>query len=137
REDLAAHLVEERTQGILHVLHLAVLVVAPFPVEPERRDAPAVLHLGIDLAEAPLVGDHLAAAREPDGGAVEAAVGILERLAIAAELRIGLDPAHEPVRRHAPPAPDLDVVAAGEIELAVVEPPGTVQVPAADAVLVV
>ena len=53
-------------EGVLHVADLVQLVIAPLPVEAQHRDAPLVLHLGIDLAVRLLVRDHLAAARQAD-----------------------------------------------------------------------
>src|SRR3989442_5213582 len=91
-------------------------------METENGNAPAVHHLGIDLAVAVLVGDHLAATREPDVGAVVAAIICFELFPVAAATGVILDAAHEAEFRHTGPAPDLDVIAAREVELLVVEP---------------
>ena len=85
RHRRAAHLGDDRAEGLLHVLDLLVLVVAPLEVEAQHRDAPLVDHGRIDLAVAVRVGDHLAAAGEVDRGAVEPAVVVLQLLAVAAE----------------------------------------------------
>src|SRR5947208_606914 len=136
-EHLAPHLGDERSKRLLHVLHLLVLVVRPLPVKPQHRNAPAVHRARVDLAVGVVVGNHLAAAREADRGAVIAAIVVLELLAVAAARRIALNPAHESVARHVRPAPDLDVVAAREVELLVLEPPRHVQMHPAHAVVVV
>src|SRR2546429_2838454 len=122
-EHLAPHLGDERSKRLLHVPHLLVLVVRPLPVEPQHRNAPAVYGARVDLAVGVVVGNHLAAAREPDGGAVVATIVVLELLAVAAARRIALNPAHESVARLVRPAPDLDVVATREVELLVFGPP--------------
>src|SRR5439155_24706860 len=57
--------------------------------------------------------------------------------AVAALAGKALDATHEAVARRIEPATDLDVVAAREVELLVVEPPGHVEVHAADTILVV
>src|SRR5216117_2739807 len=89
---LAAQLRDERPEGLLHVLHLLVLVVGPLPMEPRNGDAPPVYHVRVDLAVAVVVGDHFAAAREADRGAVVAAVVVLELLAVAAPGGVTLNP---------------------------------------------
>jgi hypothetical protein len=106
-------------------------------MEAKDRDAPLVHHGGIELGVALVVRDLLAAAREADRRAVIAAIIVLQLRAVPAGVRIILDSAHESVRRRSHPAADLDVVAAREVELLVVEPPGHVDVHTADAVLVV
>src|SRR5204863_568152 len=83
RVDAPAHALEDLAEGLLHVAHLVQLVVAPLPVEAQDRDAPLVLHLGIDLAIGLLVRDHLAAARQADAGAVLVADRLLHRQAVA------------------------------------------------------
>src|SRR5258706_4198306 len=126
-DDLAGHQV-----GVAHLLRLGV---RPLPVETKDRDAPAVHHVGIQLAVAVLVGDHLAPGREADEGAVEPAVVVLQGLAVASAVDL-VDGTHEPVARHVPPAPALEVVAARGVQLPVVEPPGHVHVHAPDAVFI-
>ena len=56
----------------------------PLEVEPQHRDAPPIDDARIDLAVRVVVRDHLAAAGEADGRAVEAPVVVLQRLAVAA-----------------------------------------------------
>jgi hypothetical protein len=51
-ERRAAHLADERPEGLLHVPDLVVLVVGPLPVEAQHRDPPAVHHLGVELGVA-------------------------------------------------------------------------------------
>src|SRR5207244_11124728 len=113
---LAAHLPDERAERLLHVLHLLVLVVRPLPVEPQHGDAPPVHQARVELAVGVVIGDHLAAAREADRGAVIAAVVVLELPAVAATGRIAVDPAHEPVAGLVGPGAHLDGVAALDIE---------------------
>jgi hypothetical protein len=105
-------------------------------VEAKHRDAPLVDDARIDIAVAVVVRELLAAPREADRRAVEAPVIILELLPVAAGTRIALNASHESVRglREAPP--NLDVIPTWEIQLLVVEPPRHVDVPAADAILV-
>src|SRR5712664_4279292 len=83
REYLAPHLGDERAERLLHVLRLLVLVVRPFPVEAQHRNAPLVHGARIEFAVRVVVGNHLAAAREPDRGAVIATVVVFELLAVA------------------------------------------------------
>src|SRR5206468_11172365 len=92
REALTRQLSDERPEGLLHVLHLLVLVVGPLRMEPRNGDAPPVYHVRVDLAVAVVVGDHFAAAREADRGAVVAAVVVLELLAVAAPGGVNLKP---------------------------------------------
>src|SRR5437870_13495485 len=99
RERLTPHLRDERPEGLLHVLHLLVLVVGPLPVEPQNGDAPPVHRVRVDLAVGVVIGDHLAAAREADRGAVVAAVVVLELLAVAAPGRVALNPVQDVVGR--------------------------------------
>src|SRR5260370_29272042 len=84
REHLAPHLGDERAERLLHVFHLLVLVVRPLPVEAEHRNAPLVHGVRIELAVGVVVWNHLAAAREPDRGAVIAAVAALLTMALSA-----------------------------------------------------
>ena len=94
-EHAPAHLCDQGAKRLLHVLHLPVLVVGPLPVKPQHRDPPAVHHVGIDLAVRGVVGNHLAAPREADGGAVQAPVLVLERRAVSAAGGVAVDAAHE------------------------------------------
>src|SRR3989449_8656030 len=128
---------DDRLEGLVHVLDLPDLVVRPLPMKAQHGDAPAVHRVGVDLAVAVVVRDLLAASGEPDYRAIVATVHVLEVLPVAPAARIALDPAHEPGRRLLAPAPHLDVVAAREVELCVVEPPRHVEVHPTHAVLVV
>src|SRR5207302_9152501 len=83
-----------------------------------------------------VVGNHLAAAREADGRAVVAAVLVFELLAVPATGGVALDPSQDAVVGHVRAAPHPDVIAAGEVELPVFEPPGHVQAHAPHAVVV-
>src|SRR5438093_958070 len=134
--DLSAHRLDELPEGLLHVPGLEDLGFGPLPMEPQDGDPPLVHHVGVDLAVAVVVGDHLAAAREADEGAVHLAVLLLEVRSIAA--------AHDAVGAgedagagHSAPAPHLDVIPAWERHLLLVVPPRHVEVHPADAVLVV
>ena len=62
----SAHRLDQMGERGDHVLGLFLLVVTAAEVEFQHRDAPVVDHVGIDLAVALIVGDHLAAAREAD-----------------------------------------------------------------------
>ena len=114
---------------------LGQLLLRPLPVEAEHGDAPPVHDGGIDLAIAVAVGQHLPAAREPQGRSPEAPVVVLQLLAVAAAVEL-VDAAHEAVAGHVAAAPGLEVIAAGEVELPTVEPPRHVDVHAARPVLV-
>src|SRR4029077_4002215 len=111
----------------------------PLPVEAQHRNTPLVLKSRIDLAVGVLVGDHLAASVEPDERAVVATHVLLDLHPVAA----AGEPFHggsRAVARHAPPAAELDVIAAREAELAgellLVEPPRYVARMTVGAVLV-
>ena len=131
----AAHLRDERAERLLHVLDLEVFVIGELPVEAEHGDAPFVHDSRIDFAVAAVVGNHLAAPREPDVRAVVAAIVVLELLAVPAAVPL-LDPAAEARLRQPRAAPHLDVVAAREVELLVVEPPRHVDVHPAHTVVI-
>ena len=125
-------------EGLLHVFGLLVFVLGEAVMKPQDRDAVRVHHAWIDVAVGVVVRDHFAAAGEADGRSEVPAVIVLELLAVAALAVEPLDPAHDAeCGGAAPAAAELDVVAAWKIELPVVEPPRTVQVHPADAILVV
>src|SRR4029079_14646196 len=84
-----------------------------------------------------VVRHHLTSSREADGASVEFPVVLLQRLSVPARAVEPLNAGHEAVRRRPAPAAGVDVIAAGKIELSVVEPPRDVYVHPADAVLVV
>src|SRR5437762_3564715 len=80
----SAHRVDERLEGLVHVLDLPHLVVRPLPMEAQHGDAPAVHRVGVDLAVAVFVRNLLAPSGEPDRRAIVATVHILEVLPVAA-----------------------------------------------------
>ncbi len=82
--DHTAHGLDDLFEGLLHVLGLQDLILAPFEVEPQNRNAPLIDNLRIDLAIAVFVRNHFAAAREVDLAAVELAQILLHLDAIAA-----------------------------------------------------
>src|SRR6266576_896317 len=96
----AAHLGDDRSGRLMHVLYLEILVIGPLPMEAKYGNAPVVHDVRIDLAVAVLIGDHLAAAREADIGAVIAAIVLLQLFAVAAAGGKPLDAAHESVVGH-------------------------------------
>ena len=87
---------DDLLEGVLHVLGLLDFVVAPFEVEAQHRNAPLVHRVGVDLAVALLVGDHLAASGEVDVGAVHLAQVALELLAVAAARECVCEPPRMP-----------------------------------------
>src|SRR6185437_8391962 len=91
------HLIHQRAERLLHVLALEILVIGPFPVEAQDRNAPLVDGAGIELAVAVLVRDHLAPSREPDVRAVVLPVVRLELLPVSTSAGIRLDSTEEPV----------------------------------------
>ena len=119
-----------------HVLRLFDLVLGPFEMEAEDGNAELIDLIRVDLAVGLLVGNHVAAAREADMRAILPADFVLERLSVTfMSLRDAVIAAD---LRHAEAAADLDVIAAREILVLLVEfPPGHINVHAADAVAVV
>src|SRR6266542_4104323 len=136
RIDLTTHLRDQCPEGLLHVFHLQVFVVGKLPVEAEHGDSPFVHDVGIDLAVAAVVGNHLAAAGEAHVGAVIAAIVLLELFPVAAARWVAVNSAHEAVVRHVGAAPHLDVIAAREVELLVVQPPRHVDVHSSHTVVI-
>src|SRR6478672_1411187 len=106
-------------------------------MKPEHRDAVGVDDIRIDLAVRVVVRNHLTSSRETDRGSVKCPVILLQRLSVPAHSVEPLNAGHEAERRRPAAAARFDVIAAGKIELSVVEPPGDVYVHPADAVLVV
>ena len=107
-------------------------------MEPQNGDAVGVDHVRIEVAVGVVVRNHLATTGEAHGRAEVLAVIVFELLAVPALAVEPLDAAHDPeCGRAAAAAAELDMVAAREIELLVIDPPGHVQMHAADAVLVV
>src|SRR5215472_17265814 len=86
-----------------------------------KTGIPHASTLRVDVAPAFLVGDHLAAPREPDRRAVLFADLVLERLAVALVARAGA--AERTEHRHVEPAADFDVVPAREILLLILQQP--------------
>src|SRR5256884_269192 len=123
RERLTPHLRDERPEGVLPVAYLLVLVVGALPVEPQNWDAPPVPRVRVDLAVAVVVGDHLAAAREADRGAVVAAgVGLLPP-ALAPPPGGALDPLPHAGGKQGAGAPHPPVGAARGGQVCPLEPP--------------
>src|SRR5579862_1445280 len=104
-------------------------------MEAEDGDAPFVDDCGVDLAEGLLVGNHLTASAESDGGSVGGAASLLERNSVAFVL--GTDSVESADGRHVAAASELDVIAAEEIVLLSELPPGHVEVHASRAVMIV
>ena len=136
RQRRAAHVVDDLTEGPLHVARLPAFVVAPLKAEAQDGNTPAIDDAGVDLAVAVGIRDHLASARKADHGAVVSAVVRLEAAAPAAARGIPLDGAQHSEARHPAAATRLDVIPAREVQRGVVEPPWHVDVHAG-AILVV
>src|SRR5262245_52711117 len=135
--DASAHRSDDLNERVLHMFRLPDLVIGPLPMKPEHRDSVFVNGVWIDLAITVVVRDHFAAARKVDRRAPISPIVSLEGLTVTAGLVESLDAAHESRgRRATTSAADLDVIAAGEIELLVVEPPRHVQVGTTDTVFV-
>src|SRR5580658_5266250 len=60
----------DRAESLLHIRGHLYLVVAPFPVKTQHRNAPLILHFGVRLTVALFVRNHLAPSAEPDDRAV-------------------------------------------------------------------
>src|SRR5215470_17076986 len=125
----------DRAKCLLHVLGHPNLVFAPFPVESQHWDTPLVSRIGINLAVAVGIGNHLAAAGKTDYSTVFAAAGLLESKAVA--LVAFASAIEHPNSRHVAAAAEFDVIATQKIVLAVELPPGDVHVHAAHAVMIV
>src|SRR6478736_1496891 len=111
-------------------------MVGPLEVEAQHGNAPAINNGRIDFKERVLVRNHLASAGEAHGRSVIAATVVLEGLAVSAARWISVDAPASAQTRHAAAAAKLDVIAARETELRVVEPPRHIEMCAACAVLV-
>ncbi|UCF19204.1 MAG: DMT family transporter, partial [Gemmatimonadota bacterium] len=79
----AAHGLDDLGEGSLHVAGLLPLVIRPLEMKLQYGNAPLIDHVGIDLAIAGVVGNHLAAAREPHMGSVLFPDMLLHSLSVA------------------------------------------------------
>src|SRR5277367_796766 len=111
-------------EGLLHIRCHFQLVLAPLPVEAQHRNAPSVNHVRVDVAEALLIGNHLAASAESDDRAIGTAAFLLQRDAIA--LMLCAHSVKAPHSRHMASASELNVITAQEIVLLPKPPPGHV-----------
>src|ERR1051326_555015 len=68
---LAAGRFYDGAKGLLHILRLAQLVIAPLKVEAQDRNAPLVHNVGIDFAIGVGIGNHLAATGKSNGVAID------------------------------------------------------------------
>jgi hypothetical protein len=130
----AAARFDDRAEGLLHVLRHPDFVVAPLPVKAQHGDAPLINRVGIHIAIA-VIRNHLAPPGKADVGAVAAAASLLQGRTVAFEVIAEIR--RTPPPGHGASAPELDVVAAQEVVLAVKFPPGHIDVHAADAVVIV
>src|SRR5476651_1533273 len=73
-----AHGVDDLSKSLLHMCGLPPLMLGPLPMEAQHGNPPLVLDLRIDFAEGLIVGDHLAAAVEPNEGSVVTANFLFE-----------------------------------------------------------
>ena len=83
---LAPHRLNDFAERFLHVRRLPGLMLGPFPMKTQHRDAPLVLHRRIKFAERVVVRNHLAPAGEAHEGPIIAARVCLELLAVAAAI---------------------------------------------------
>src|SRR6266478_3995595 len=126
---------DDGAESVLHVFGLAKFVFRPLEMEAQNGNAPLVHDFGIDFAVGVGVGEHFAAAREADGGAVDLAAALLQGCAVA--FLVMAEPIEHSDARHVAAAPEFNVITAGEIVLAVEFPPRDVHVHSADAVVIV
>src|SRR6476646_7999704 len=77
-EHLASHLGYDGAERLLGMPGLAELMLAPLPVKPKHRNAPAIDLSGVYLAVRVAIWDHLAPHGEGHRRAVVAAVVALE-----------------------------------------------------------
>src|SRR5690348_15295083 len=127
-------------ERLLHVPGLQQLVIAPFEMEAQNGNSPLIDDIGVDFAIAVLIGDHFTSAREVNFASVELAEIALEFDTVAAsEPAFGVASEHTRLGLRAPAA-DLNVIAASKGQLScfllLVEPPGHIEMHAADTVLI-
>ena len=132
-----ADLFDKLPESLLHVFDLQDLLITPLEVKPQHRNTPAVDGIRIDFAIRILVRNHLAATRKPNNRPIVSTVVVLQLSPIAAARWKLADVTHETVGRHSTSAPNLNVVTAGEIEVAVAQPPRHKKVGSPGAVFVV
>ena len=104
-------------------------------MEAQHRDAPFIDYIGIDLAVAIGIGNHLATAGKSDVRPVVVAALLLQRRPIA--LVFFADAGELAYTRHVPAAAELDVITAQKVILAIELPPRHIQVHATRTVMVV
>src|SRR5579872_1091861 len=113
-EDLAAHRFQNRSERLLHMIHLLQLGVGPLEVESQHRDTPFIDYIGIDFGIGVFVRNHLATARQPDSRPEVPINGVLQIFAVAFVVLTGAGgSAH---LRHAESTADFYVITAREIE---------------------
>src|SRR5467141_5310128 len=112
RQRRATHLVDDFVESLLHVLRLPHLVLGECEMKSQYGNPIPVDNIRVDLAVTVVVRNHFAAAGEVDLRRVVPAVIVLQLFAVTAGAVEPLDAAENAVRRHAPAAADLDVVAA-------------------------
>jgi len=126
-------------KSLLHVFGLQDLVLAPFEVEAQDRNAPLIHHIRIDLAIAVFIRNHFAAPVEINVTAVNLTQIAFELRAVTAAQNL-MGTTELSGFRQSAPAAELDMIPARERHLAglllLVEPPGHVHVHAAGSVLV-
>src|ERR1700730_8267173 len=74
----SARRLHNRAESFLHVLRHLDFIVAPVPVEAQHRDAPLIDDVGIEIAIAVLIRNHLASTAKSDVSAIAAAAALLE-----------------------------------------------------------
>src|SRR5271165_705316 len=112
---------DDRTESLLHIRGHLPLVLAPLPVKAQHGNAPLIFHVGVRLAVALFVGNHLAPSAESDHCAVGAAAFLLQAGSIAFVLSAhAVEAAHS---GQVASAAKLNVISAQELVLLSKAPP--------------
>src|ERR1700675_318558 len=121
----AAHSLDDGAESLLHILCLAQFVFRPAKMEAQNGDAPLVDNVGIDFAVSVRIGNHLAASRETDGGAVHLASAGFKRDSVTLFVMTKLMEHSD--AGHVAAAVQFDVIAARKIIFAIELPPRNIQ----------
>src|SRR5699024_11353304 len=80
----APHLVNNAAEGLLHMLHLIIFLIAPVIIKPQYGNAPFIYYIGINFTVVLFVRDSFSTAGKSYHRAVVAAVIFLQIFAVTA-----------------------------------------------------